>query len=321
MAELDTRGQLTLVELAKRTNNGNLLTIAEVMDETNEILTDAVWQEANQLTGHLITRRHSLPSGSWRRLNKGVDSESSATSQITEAIGMLESYSEVDKKLVDIAPDPKQFRSDEDMAFVEGMSQNLADTLIYGNMGTHPERFYGLATRYNDLSCSNVYSAGGSGSDLTSIFIVQWGVRRVFLIYPKNSKSVGINANDLGEHTALDADSKKYQVYRTHFTVDVGLAIRDERCIQRQCNIETTGSSNTFSDDKLIEMLNKLPYQGKGAVIYCNATVKTQMDIDAKDKSNVNYTAKDIWGVPVTYFRGVPVRQVDAILNTESEVT
>lgn len=321
MAELDTRGQLTLVELAKRTNNGNLLTIAEVMDETNEILTDAVWQESNQLTSNIITRRHSLPSGSWRKFNAGVDTESSGTNQVIEAIGMLESYSEVDKKLVDIAPNSKQFRSDEDIGFVEGMNQNLADTIIYGNMGTHPERFYGALTRYNDLACSNVFSAGGSGSDLTSVLVIQWGVRRVFLTYPKNSKSVGIQARDLGEHTATDSSSKKYQVYRTHFSIDVGLCIRDERCVQRQCNIESAGSSNNFSDDKLIEMLNNLPYKGAGAVIYCNTTVKTQMDIDAKDKTNVNYTSKDAWGVPTTHFRGVPVRQVDAILNTESAVT
>jgi hypothetical protein len=321
MAELDTRGQLTLLELAKRTNNGNLIAIAEVMDETNDILKDAVWVEANQLTSHLITRRHSLPSGSWRRLNAGVAPESSATSQFTEAIGMLEAYSEVDKKLVDIAPNPKQFRADEDMAFIEGMSQNVADTLIYGNMATHPERFYGLATRYNDLSCSNVFSAGGSGSDLTSIWVVQWGVRTVHLIYPKNSKTLGIQARDLGEDTTTDANGNKYQIYRTHFTIDVGLAIRDERCVQRQCNIETSGASNLWSDDLLIEMLNNLPYGGKGAVIYCNKTIKTQMDIEAKDKSNVNYTAGNAFGVPTTYFRGVPVRQVDAILNTESEVT
>lgn len=321
MAELDTRGQLTLIELAKRTNNGNLLTIAEVMSETNEILDDAVWQESNQLTSHLITRRHSLPAGSWRRLNSGVDTESSATSQLSEAIGMLESYSEVDKKLVDIAPNPKQFRSDEDMAFVEGMSQSVADTIIYGNMATHPERIYGISTRYNDLACSNVFSASGSGSDLTSIWVIQWGVRQVFLIYPQNSKSVGIQAIDLGEHTALDTNSKKYQVYRTHFTIDVGMAVRDERCIQRQCNIESAGASNLWDDDLLIGMLNNLPYKGKGAVIYCNKTIKTQMDVTAKDKTNVSYNTREVFGHETTHFRGVPVHQVDAILNTESEVT
>ncbi|MCE5226765.1 MAG: hypothetical protein LLG05_13035, partial [Porphyromonadaceae bacterium] len=40
--------QYTLVELAKRTNNGNLLEIAEVLSITKEMFQDAVWIEANQ---------------------------------------------------------------------------------------------------------------------------------------------------------------------------------------------------------------------------------------------------------------------------------
>jgi len=313
--------QLTLVELAKRTNNGDLIAIAEVLDETNEIFDDAVWLESNQMTGHLITRRNSLPAGTWRKLNAGVDTEASTTTQVTEAIGMLETYSKVDKKLVDLAPDPKAFRAGEDRAFIEGLSQTIADTLIYGNMGSHPERFNGFCTRFNELAKNNVWDGGGGGSDVTSILVVQWGPTMVHLIYPKNSKSMGIQARDLGEDTVQDSNSKEYQAYRTHFSVDIGVAVRDERCVQRYANIESSGAANTFDDDVLIRLLRKLPYKGRGAVIYANDVILAQMDIRAKDKSNVNYSSSDAFGVPVTMFRGVPVRRVDAILNTETAVT
>jgi len=54
-------------------------------------------------------------------------------------------------------------------------------------------------------------------------------------------------------------------------------------------------------------------------VIYVNKTLKTQMDIDAKDKANVNYTTANVWGVPTLMFRGVPVKICEGIVNTEDE--
>ena len=320
MATLDSAEQLTLVELAKRTNNSKIAEIAEVLNETNEILDDAVWVMANQPTSHVCTRRLSLPSGTWRKLNEGIGTEASKTVQVTEGMGMLEAYSKVDKALVDLAPDPKAFRFSEDKAFLEGLSQSLADVLIYGNADSAPEQFNGMAKRYNTTADGSVISAGGSGSDTTSVWVVQWGENTVHMIYPKNSKTVGIEMNDLGECTVLDADNKEFQAYRTHFKVNAGLAVRDPRSIKRIANIETSGASNTFSENHLITLLNELPYKGRGAVIYCNSTIRTQMDIAAKDKSNVNYSSAEIWGKPVMTFRGVPVRKVDALLNTETAI-
>jgi hypothetical protein len=318
------RSQLTLIELGKRTNNGNLITIAEVMDETNDILKDAPMIEANQATGHLITRRNSLPTGTFRKLNGGVSAEASSTTQLTEPMFMLDALSKVDEKLVKLAPDPISFRNGEDMAFVEGLAQSIADTLIYGNMGTYPERINGIATRYNELSYDNVYNGGGSGSDLTSIFIIQWDpVWGCHLIYPRGSKSMGVEAIDMGVELVDDSDSNPFRAYRTYFTSNMGLAIHDDRCVARICNIETAvgAAANIFDEDILIRALRNLPHQGKGAVIYANRTILAQMDIRSKDKANVNYGTGDIYGVPTTTFRGVPVRQVDAILNTETALT
>ena len=82
MATQTLRTQLTLVELAKRTTDGNILQIAEVLEQTNEMLEDAVWVEANGMTSHVITVRTSLPSGQYRILNDGIPSEASSTRQI-----------------------------------------------------------------------------------------------------------------------------------------------------------------------------------------------------------------------------------------------
>lgn len=316
--------QLTLVELAKRTDpDGELASIAEVLAQDNEILLDAPWMEANDTFGHKITRRTTLPTGSWRLLNYGVAAEASKTQEVYETIGMLESYAEVDADLVASAPNPKQFRNQEAMAFLEGMSQTLASTIIYGNTATTPEKFDGFATRMPSLAATtNVIGCGGTGSDLTSIYVVNWGPNKVFMVYPRGSKSMGVKHTDLGEETKVSS-TVMWQVLRDHFQVKCGIVVKDDRCIGRIANIEDDGTSNLFDEDNLITVLNRMPSAGRGASLYCNATVQSQMEIALKDKSNVNYTpgrGEGLAGEPVVRFRGCPVRRVDQITITEAAI-
>jgi len=339
------RDQLTLVELAKRTLSGQHLTIAEVLAETNEMLLDAVWIESNQPTSHITSKRVSLPAGTWRKVNSGVYREASTTLQIVETIGLCESYSVVDKFLVDIAANPREFRSQEDLAFVEGLSQTLADalfrdaaTVIPGDMSANPERFNGFVIRYNALNATgNVQDEGGTAAanDTTSVWIIQWSPSMVHMVYPKGSK-MGIEVRDLGEQTvqaglmttgtdistvSSSGTITEYQAYRTHFKIACGLVVRDDRCVQRLANIDALGGTAPLDEDNIIVMLNKLPYQGKNAVIYANADTKTQLDILAKDAGSLSVaTTNDVFGRPVTLFRGVPVRRVDAITNTETGI-
>jgi len=347
MATHALRDQLTLVELAKRTLSGQHLTIAEVLAETNEVLTDAVWVESNQPTSHVTSKRVSLPTGTWRKINGGVYREASTTKQIVETIGLCETYSVVDKFLVDIAANPREFRSSEDLAFVEGLSQTLANALFTDNAGTvpgdmsaNPERFNGFPIRYDDVSdCDNVRTpatTGDSANVCTSVWIIQWSPSMVHMIYPRGSK-MGIEVRDLGEQTiqsglmttgtdistvSSSGTISEYQAYRTHFKLACGLVVRDDRCVQRYCNIEdvTTGAG-LFDEDDLIKMANALPYQGKNAVMYANQTMKNKLDIAAKDSGNLaTAVIEDVFGRPITTFRGIPVRRVDAITMLESIV-
>jgi hypothetical protein len=330
MATLTASSQLTLVELAKRKDpSGNLATIAEVLAEDNEILMDAIYREANDTFSHKIVQRNSLPTGTWRKLNSGVSIEGSTTLEVTEGIGMLETYSEVDKELVLASPNPSEMRMSEARAFIEGMSQTLASTIIYGNANTDPEKFSGIATRLDSLSATtNVIGAGGTGSDTTSIYGIQWDMNRVYMIYPKGSE-LGIKHTDLGEVTSSSVtttafNAAMYQVYRDHFQVKCGLAVAEPRSIIRYANIETSGTSNLFDEDELIRLLNRMPKSGAGCSLYCNSTIKSQMEIALKDKTNVNFTAdsgEGLAGVPVLRFRGCPVRKVDAITITETAIS
>jgi len=321
-----TANRLTLIELARRVKDGSVLQIAEVLNKVNSILDDAVWQPSNNLTNHVTTKRIYLPTGDWRKLNQGVSRESSRTEQVTEPIGMLEAYSQVDEALVDINPDPMAFRLSEDMSFVEGMSQTLASAVMYSTTVGFPQKFNGFATRYAALTTSasethNVHGCGGTGSSLSSCWIVQWGTDKVHMIYPGNSNTVGITATDDKLMTVNDSNNNPMKVFQTHFKVYAGLVVRDDRCVQRVCNISATRTTGAWSSDTMIDAVRQMPQGGAGAVVYANRDVLAAMDKDAKDKTNVVYGPPDVWGRPTMYFRGFPVKQVDAILTTESALT
>jgi len=324
MATLNASNKQTLLDLAAEIGpEGDLLKMAMVLAQTNEILLDAPWIQANGPTYHEILQSLSLPTGNWRMINRGVPVEAAHGVKVTEAIGMLESFARTDKKLVDIAPNPTEFRSTKALQFLEGMNQTFAETLIYGNADASPEEITGLVPRLNDTNLTNVISAGSTSTagDLTSVYVVVWGDGKVYLTYPRDAVGFGVTHQDNGELTLEDDDGNVYRGYEDHFQLDVGLVVEDPRCIGRYCNIETSGSTNTFDPDHLITILNKMPSRAAGGAIYCGTTVFTQLDILAKDKTNVIWGPEDAFGRPVMYFRGIPVRQVDQILDTEDLVT
>ena len=318
-----TLDRMTLLELAKRTTNNTLIQIAEVLSKKCPIFGDAPWIAANQATSNVIPRRIALPTGSKVAINQGAASEVSRVNQIVEPIAMFLTYSKVDKKLLDISPDKRATRFSEDLAFLEGLTQSAETELIYGTkVGADglENGLDGLATRFNLLALANVIGGGGTGADETSLWIVRWSpVNGAFLHYPMNDKNLGINRTDLGMRLVLDDDSLEYTAFVTEWMLKLGLSIKDDRCVQRIANIDPS-STYALDDDDIITALNKMPSLD-GAVIYANRQLKTQLDILAKDKTNVAYTIENVFGRPTTHFQGVPVRLAEKILSTETAIT
>lgn len=321
----------TILDVATRVDaNGKVQAIVELLSETNEILEDATFLEANDGTSHKTTIRSGLPSATWRKLNYGVQPSKSTTVQIKDSCGMLEAYAEVDKSLADLNGNTSEFRLSEDRSFLEAMNQEFANTLFYGDSTIDTEKYMGLAPRYNSLSAENgdnILSGGGSGSDNTSIWLVVWGPNTCHGIYPKGSKA-GIQHQDLGEETLEDANGGKYQGYRTHYKWDGGLTLRDWRYVVRIPNIDvnelTKDASASSADliDLMVQALELVPNLGMGRpAFYCNRTIKSFLRRQIVNKSNVHLAMSEIAGKRVLTFDEVPVRRCDAILNTEAAVS
>ena len=315
-----TPNQLTLVELVNRQANGSAIPVVRALSQVNMFMNSAIWQEANGTTGHKVSRRTALPTGNKRRFNDGVAREKSSTTQVTESMEMLESWSDVDSGLVKIAADPVQFRADEDEAHLEGMGQTFASDFISGNVNTNPDSMHGLAPRRASLG-DNVIGGGGTGNDVSSIYVIRWSPRDCYFIFPKGSQ-IGIDHEDLGEGRVEGATAATwYKAWQSHFAINVGLAVADERSLQRYANIESAGSSNIFDEDSLIEAISNLPAEDGNISILMNKVIKKQFDIAVKDRSNVDYQPGDPFGRPITHFMGHPIHTTEAIGITETALT
>ncbi len=331
---------LTLADWAKRTDpDGRIPIIAELLSQSNEVLEDCVFKEGNLPTGERVVVRTGLPAVYWRALNQGIPSSKSTTAQVDEAAGILEARSEVDKDLAMLNGNTAQFRLSEDTAFLEAMNQTQATTLFYGNPGTDPKQFLGIAPRYSSLSAANaqnILSAGGSGSDNTSVYLIVWGDQTVYCHFPKGSKA-GLIHEDLGEQTVYNSDGTRLQAYATRYQWKNGLVVKDWRYVVRICNIDVsdligqTGTQAASAATNIVKLmarsLYRIPNMAMGrAAFYMNRTVHSGLSIAALDKSQ--YVLKineglSQFGTPYSWlsFLGVPLRRVDAIVNTEAVVS
>ena len=344
---------LSLMDAARRIDpDGEVDTIAELLSQANEFFQDMTWVESNLDTGHKSTVRTGLPSGVWRLAYAGVPYARSTTAQIVDTVGYLAAYSQIDRRVAELGGRVAQIRLTEDSAFLEGMSQQMATTFWYGNASTTPSQFTGFAPRYNTVSTTtaanaqNTIGAGGTASANTSLWLTGWGDMTNFGIFPKGSKA-GLVFEDRGDLVpGYDANNNPFPAYTSYFEWNAGLVTKDWRFNVRICNIDTTtatlGLFGTTPPDLFLLMSKAVvrfptltrrasgitetdapdePAPGINPAFYCNRTVRESLDIQAIRDKNVLLKPTEYAGQPVVEFRGIPIRVVDALLNTESTLT
>jgi hypothetical protein len=325
---------LTLADWAKRKDpDGKVSAIVELLSQTNEVLDDMLFVEGNLPTGHRTSVRTGLPSVAWKLINQGVQPSKSTTAQIDEAVGIMEAWSEVDKDLAMLNGNTAAFRLSEARAFIEAMNQEMASTLFYGNSDTAPEEFTGLAPRYSSLSADNsdnVIDAGGTGSDNSSIWLVCWGDMSVHGIFPKGSQA-GLQHFDHGEVTIQDATeigTSRLRAFQDQWQWKVGVALRDWRFVVRIANIDISdlvanGGSAADLINNMIKAMHRIPALNLGrCAFYMNRTCIQQLDIQRRDDvAAAGMVYKEVDGKMVGTFRNIPIRKVDALLETEAQVS
>lgn len=323
MGDNDISGVLGLIELGKRINGGKAMPIAANLVKNNDFMADSLWKMANNVGFHKHLRGLSLPSPTWRGVGQGVAKGAGQTIAVDEPIARAEYHNEIDEAALDEVEDKIGMRRDEDMLALEGLSQAGNSGLIYGP-GSQGQ-LNGLFNRYyNPATHGNVIDNGGTAGNCMSILVVEWGDSGLYLVYPKGSKTLGVQTKDMGLLPVYDdsTPAKRYFAWVTQLLLHAGIVVRNDRAVQRvrRIKVGAAKADGGLDDDNILRALNKLPGMGRaaGTRIYASREGKTQMDLLAKNQTNLQYSFGNYGGQPITLFRGTPVRYQEGFSETES---
>lgn len=312
-------------------------TTIELMNQTNDILSDVPWREANSTKGHETRVRTGLPDVYFRRLYRGTPLSRSQYSRVVEGIGMLESRMELDRLEKDLyGATFGSYRMSEAKAHMEALRQKVAELFFYGNHAENADEFDGFATRYNDLGNPHVINAeetegteSSESENYTSMYLVAWGPDSVHGIFPKESFG-GLKHSDLGQYTTTDSDGNRFEVFADLFSWNCGLAVRDWRSVVRICNIDTDKMLTSAEDDEAainfraltIKAKNMIPaWMRNRAIWYMSEEAMTALEIAASDTKNVHLRYGELFGSKnIPFLHSLPIRQCDVIKNNEEKV-
>lgn len=324
---------LNLIDLYKRQDKDGVADVIELLKQTNPILDDAMAVECNMGASHKTVVRTGLPSVAWGMLYQGIAQSKSTTQEVTDTTGFVEALSTVDERLLKLSKDPAKVRLSEATAFLEAMNQEAATGIFYHDTDTTPEKIKGLSARYsvrggNGIG-TNVIHGGGSDSDNTSIWFVTWSDQATHLLYPEGTMA-GVQREDMGRQRVLDGSGNPYYVKEEKFTWHLGVSVRDWRYNARIANIDVSDAIAGSVDlhDLMAQAYYKLQSRrvpnGK-QVIYCNRDIMYALDKLARGSGNaangaLHLTRREIEGQEVVSWRGIPIRETDALLNNEAIV-
>lgn len=333
---------LGLADVYKRTDG--MAGVADIMEALNttsqDIFTDFLMMECNNGNSHRHTIRTGLPTTSWGALYEGTPQSKSSSQQVDDTTGFVEAMSSVDTRLEDFSNGNfNAIRASEGEPFIESMAQELVTALFYHNPATDARLPKGLGARYGKLANSGagnqIVDAGGTGSDNTSIWFVTWGPQSLFGLYPKGS-SAGISQQDMGRQRVLDANGNPYYVYEELYRTHMGFAVKDWRRNVRISNIDVSelkaGNVDLYSFMRKAywklhgRRANKVADQHEAGrtVLYANKDVLEALDALGTNAgagdSFIRLRPTEIEGKEVLSYRGYPIRETDALLNTEARV-
>ncbi len=339
----------TLANWAKsRDPDGSSASIVELLNQSNEVCQDVLWAEGNLPLGNRTSIRVNLPTVSTRQIGEGVSTSSSREAQFDDAMAIIEAWNSVDCKLAEQQGDVGRYRLMRALPYFEAMSQEFAYLFFYGNSAQNPTEFFGLAPRYATMvaataaSAQNVINGGGVGSVNCSMWLVTHGEKSLTGIFPKGSKA-GLVHNDLGkqvEITSAGYPSTQLMVYKDQYTWDCGIAVSDWRWNVRICNIDSTNLSTQQGAADLLDLMvqadYRLPSVSRPASStgnpmseisipgrqswYCNRTVRLALERQAINKVSNQLTYETIDGVKQLTFKGIPIKNVDQLTNSEGPV-
>lgn len=342
MTDAITNDKLTFYDVvSSNTQEGDKrLAMAMLLAQTNSLLMDMPMLPTTGDLKHEYGVQTSLPTIAHRRLNRGVAASKGSFAKAEDVCQMFESRLESDELNMLVSGHQNTILLQKKM-HIEALNQGMQLDTIYGNTTVSPDKILGFNSRYNAISgadyAQNMIDCGGTGTDNTSLLLIGWSPLTVHGIYPKNSTG-GIRIKSKSDAELEDENGLVYDGERHTFQWSLGIAVPDWRYVVRVCNIDVSDLVARTSTQAIAAATNILyaANDAQGIVptdqsvkwcYYGNTTLINALRKMGLDKSGSNSgltieEATDQFGKPMKELRlfGLPLRRVDAMLNTEAQV-
>ena len=331
---------LTLADVSK-SKNKEIGKVAEVLLNQNHMLKDIPYMEMNGGTIHTEDIRSALPEVCYRKANQPVPPSKSTIEERTFTAAHFESKSQVDQAVAERGGMDRVAynRWNQAQGHLQAHANELADLVIYGSPVSSNRKTAGLFDILSTLdpaeeTSKQIIDAGGTGVDNTSMILVHWGEQSVFGIYPKGTQS-GLRRVDhsmggkLIKIPGLDefGNVGDFWGYEEQFLTDHGIVVKDFRQVARIANIDVSDLvAGTGADliDLMISADHLIENSSNGQGIwYVNRTIEAALHKSAISKvtAGAGLTFDNYQGERVLHFLDKPVRRMDALVTSESQVT
>ncbi len=310
---------------------GGLMGMISSLAEMQDILQDIPFFEANEKTSHKFLRSTQLASGTWVDLNNGISASKGAMKTYRAEIGMLESRLTIDNRFMDIETNFDTFVERMAYPHYEGLSQGMADAFVNGtvsggNQFNSIEAHITSSSQTDESGRNMFHTYAGTGSDLSSILLIDWGPDRVYGVYPQAHAFAGVEREEHPDQLISGVNSSNLFAYVVDFKWYTALVVADDRCIRRCGNIDSSGTSTNLLDssyetDVIVKALASMRNLGRDASLYMNRTIWAQFWVVTKDKTNIVYDPGNPWKQPEYKFGNNRIRFTDSLLDTETAVS
>jgi hypothetical protein len=323
---LNAADRMTAIEVIKLTKGSqDPFLVMDYLKETNELVIDLPVVKCNDGTGHKLALMETgdRPEGAHRTYYQGTPDVTVRTKVRREVTTTIEAWSKVDEMLAGDSGDADRLRSGVAARVITGIGEQQVREFVYGKRKSGDEddgEINGLASRLDKVDNKNVFSMGGTGASLTSLYIAAVGENHFHLIYPQfGDGTIGVSRYQKEMQTVLDDKGRKYDVYQDKFRVRHGIAIPNPYAVKRICNIAPNVNREDLMD-KILSVIRRMPGGAPTYAIYANYMVQDIFDKAARLMDNIVRQAEDPWGKQINTIRGYRIRTVQAIREDEAVV-
>lgn len=304
-----TENMLTLNDHLKRFKGNKTFDydLVKLYVKDNPILMDMPVVESNDGTVYTATVAIGEHDPAWRAYGEGIPAAKINYKQMQFTSGRLVSGVQIEGDSWDEANEEGKsnvLQTELDAA-VEGMKQEVAKTLFYGN-SDDPRSFQGMNKLFTECGahlpgigkdekahyCINGSKASSPSSDaLRSIWIISWNKTKFTAFYPKGHSSVGMERGTLEPFIEKDDSGDTFKFYRQKLVWKLGFAPVDFRRAGTIRNIESD------------QMVTADGHVREGQPNYIQLIQKLTSRVNPNDNGNkVIYMARNVWENLMTIF-------------------